>query len=248
MQSFRRYTNLADLIYIIREKRITLRDPQRWDDRNDSYYLKKYKESKNLETLLALCFADRTGETYHHWRVFSDGADGVSIRLNKDCILDAFRKKCKKDRVDPLDRCVKYVKIGELQRNPPCVEDLPFLKWSPYGDEREYRIIYASGSRRDNWGFDIELQWIEHISLGPWLPELLEKSLVKELRSISGCPRIGISRSRVIDFGKWQAVANNVVGEAPGSPRNRAESFDPIQLAGAWPGDEPLETLLAKLD
>ena len=209
MQSFRRYTNLADLIYILREKRITLRDPQRWDDRNDSYYLKKYKESKNLETLLALCFADRTGETY---------------------------------------RCVKYVKIGELQRNPPCVEDLPFLKWSPYGDEREYRIIYASGSRRDNWGFDIELQWIKHISLSPWLPELLEKSLVKELRSISGCPRIGISRSRVIDFGKWQEVADNVVGEAPGSPSTRAESFDPIQLAGAWPGDEPLETLLAKLD
>lgn len=30
--------------------------------------------------------------------------------------------------------------------------------------------------------------------------------------------------------------------------RKEAELFDPIQLAGAWPGDEPIEQLLAQLD
>lgn len=29
--------------------------------------------------------------------------------------------------------------------------------------------------------------------------------------------------------------------------RKEAELFDPIQLAGAWPGNEPIEVLLAKL-
>ena len=31
-------------------------------------------------------------------------------------------------------------------------------------------------------------------------------------------------------------------------PREEARVFDPIQLAGAWPGDEPIEQLLAQLD
>lgn len=30
--------------------------------------------------------------------------------------------------------------------------------------------------------------------------------------------------------------------------RKEAELFDPIQLAGAWPGDEPIEQLLDQLD
>ena len=237
MEAFRRYTNLSDLICILSERRITLRDPGQWDDRNDSYYLEKYKEYKSLKTLLALCFADRTGETYHHWHVFSSGADGVSIRFNKDRILHAFKKKCKEDGgVTPFHGCVKYAKIGELQRNPPRVDDLPFLKWAPYGDEREYRIVYANHGSLDSWGFEIELEWIEHISLSPWLPAAREEPVRTHLRSICGCSRLCISRSRVIDFGGWRAIAD------------QAGSFDPAQLAGAWPGDEPLETLLAELD
>ena len=249
MEAFRRYTNLSDLIFILSERRITLRDPRQWDDRNDSYYLEKYKEYKSLKTLLALCFADRTGETYHHWRVFSSGADGVSIRFNKDRILNAFRKKCKGDGgFKPFDGCVKYVKISELESNPPGVDDLPFLKWSPYGDEREYRIVYANDSLHESWGFEIELEWIEHISLSPWLPAILKNSVSEHLRSICGCSRLCISRSRVIDFDRWKAVADKIEGKTPEGPSTKAESFDPIQLAGAWPGDEPLETLLAKLD
>ena len=31
-------------------------------------------------------------------------------------------------------------------------------------------------------------------------------------------------------------------------PWEEAMEFDPIQLAGAWPGDEPIEQLLAQLD
>ena len=31
-------------------------------------------------------------------------------------------------------------------------------------------------------------------------------------------------------------------------PWKEAKEFDPIQLAGAWPGNEPIEQLLAQLD
>lgn len=249
MVAFRRYTSLADLIDILLERKISLRDPRKWDDKNDSYYLLKYKEHKRLKTVLALCFADRVGETYHHWQVFSRGSDGVSIRFDKDCILNAFREQCKGDGgVLPSDKRVEYVDINDLQCNPRNVDDLPFLKWEPYGDEREYRILFAHSESIDGWGFKIELDWIKHVSLSPWLPPVLEKSVKAHLRSICGCSRLPIKRSRVTDFCEWQAVADSVVSNASIAPSTRAESFDPLQLAGTWPGNEPLETLLEKLD
>ena len=247
MQAFRRYTNLADLIYILRKKRITLRDPLRWDDRNDAYYLEKYKEYKRLQTLLALCFVDSKEETYHHWRVFASGANGVCIRFKRDSVLSAFQEECEEDGgLPPFEGPVEYDTISGLEGSSLCVDDLPFRKWYPYGDEREYRIIYASKERHNSWGFDIQLQWIEHISLSPWLPKILADPLEEQLRSICGC--MSISRSRVTDFDRWKAVADNIVGEAARSASTGVESFDPIQLAGAWPGDEPLDTLMAKLD
>lgn len=236
MEAFRRYTNLADLIYTLREKRISLRNPQHWDDKNDSYYLERYRTYRGLNTLFALCFADEKGETYHHWRVFSGGANGVSIRFEKEPLLTAFRNQCKFDGVTPLDHRVNYRKIEQLQRDPPCVEDLPFLKWSPYGDESEYRIVYASENSRESWGFPINVAWIQHISLSPWLPPALERSVRNELTSIDGCSRLCVSKSRVIDFDAWKKIAD------------QAGSFDPIQLAGTWPGEEPLDTLLKAVD
>ena len=68
----RRYTDVPALIYFLRERKITLLDPQSWDDSNDSHYLTLYREKNRLRSVLALCFT-QTSETYHHWRVFSGG-------------------------------------------------------------------------------------------------------------------------------------------------------------------------------
>ena len=76
--------------------------------------------------------------------------------------------------------CVKYVKIDELSAQSFVCRRSSIPEVVTVRDEREYRIIYASDSGCDNWGFDIELQWIKHISLSPWLPEVLEESLVKD--------------------------------------------------------------------
>lgn len=214
MHAFRRYTNLTDLIYILRKKEIMLRDPQHWDDRNDAYYLQKYKEAKGLKTLLALCFAEDSGETYHHWRVFASGPNGVIIEFEKDCILTAFCKQCKKNGVDPVARSVRYTVIQEHERNPLCVEDLPFLKWVPYRDEREYRIVYANPSSRNRWGFKIDPKSIKRVSLSPWLPDILEDSVVEQLKSIQGFQDLCVSRSRVIEFERWKKVADRIVDSA----------------------------------
>ena len=227
---------------------MTLRDPRQWDDRNDSYYLEKYKEYKGLETLLALCFAEAS-ETFHHWRVFSSGVNGVCIELDKHHIVEEFKKKCKEDGIAPIHGCIKYVRIGELKNNPPGADDLPFRKWFPYRDEREYRIVCASKkSLPEDWGFKIDLDCIDNISLSPWMPATIERTLISNLQSISDRKDLCISRSRMIDFHDWKAVADKILCGARRAPGPDSGSFDPQQLAGAWPGDEPLETLLAELD
>src|SRR5438128_11688414 len=86
----RRYTNLPALIYLLRERQLTLLDPASWDDKNDSHYLALYRDRKKLPSVLALCFSE-TNETYHHWRVFSDGPSGVCIRFVRSTLLKAVR-------------------------------------------------------------------------------------------------------------------------------------------------------------
>jgi len=41
--TLRRYTDLPELLYMLRNKKITLLNPANWDDRNDSHYLHLYK-------------------------------------------------------------------------------------------------------------------------------------------------------------------------------------------------------------
>ena len=87
--SFRRYTNLAATIHMLRTQSITLLNPATWDDKNDAYFMAEYKRLKQAKTVLALCFAEQK-ETYHHWRVFSHGSDGVCIEFDKDKLLSTF--------------------------------------------------------------------------------------------------------------------------------------------------------------
>ena len=84
----RRYTDLPALLNMLSMRQITLLDPKTWDDRNDSFFMSLYKERKKLKTLLALCFA-QTPETYHHWRVFSNGSAGVCVVFDRAALLDS---------------------------------------------------------------------------------------------------------------------------------------------------------------
>ena len=70
----RRYTDLPAIAYSLKARCITLLDPQSWDDRNDSYFLRRYKDERKLSSVLALCFT-QSSEKYHHWRVFAGGVE-----------------------------------------------------------------------------------------------------------------------------------------------------------------------------
>ena len=88
--SLYRYTNLAATIYMLRTRNITLLNPATWDDTNDFYFMSEYKRLKDAKSVLALCFAE-SEESYHHWRIFSSGSDGVRIEFDKPALLGALK-------------------------------------------------------------------------------------------------------------------------------------------------------------
>jgi hypothetical protein len=104
----RRYTDLTALIYLLRNSKLTLLDPNSWDDSNDSYYLTLYREKRKLKSVLALCFTE-TDERYHYWRVFASGASGVCIRFNRSglaaAVQDQLGLQMKRIGNGPARRC-----------------------------------------------------------------------------------------------------------------------------------------------
>ena len=88
---------------------------------------------------------------------------------------------------------------------------------------------------RPLWGKNTTVEGIVHFKANG-------ESRLIEARRIS---------ERLAGDGVFEEVPSIEIGE-PGElfsvPRRTGRAFDPIELAGAWPGDEPLEYLLAQLD
>jgi hypothetical protein len=174
----RRYTSLSALIQVLQTKQLTLLSPSKWDDRNDAYFLTRYARGKKLGAVLAACFA-RAGETYHHWKVFSYGLDGICIEFDEDKLRDTLELH-KNLRCDD----VQYVTLGRIRKLPPKIDRWPFVKRYPFRDEKEFRVIYDSDDPIEFKGFAINLDCISRIILSPWS----NTSLLRAIKDLSHEP------------------------------------------------------------
>jgi hypothetical protein len=207
----RRYTSISAVIDILRRQELPLLDPQTWDDRNDRYFMARFKEKKNLGGLYALCAA-RCSETYHHWRVFTGSADGACIEIRRDLFEEALAK-------------IPGVGFGEIDYlllnhvedlKPADLEKLPYVKRFGFTAEVEYRIIYESSEQqRPAYSLEFPLSWIGKIYLNPWLPDPIYDSVKATLRSLPGCADLKVAKSRLIDNARWKKAGDRVVGKAP---------------------------------
>lgn len=198
----RRYTNLASVIDTLLHRQLTLLDPQRWEDKNDSVFLAAYKERMKAKTVLALCFTT-SSETYHHWRSYSYGADGACIEFHDDLLLEHLRQNC--DGV--IHRKVIYKEVADLEATLPTDDELPFVKRYPYVGEDEYRLIYVCKSRLEKTkhipiGYDM----IRRITLSPWMPQPLVKSVKKGLELLTPSAKIETYQSKLINYPRWQSA------------------------------------------
>jgi len=199
----RRYTNIPALIHLLTAKKITLLDPASWDDKNDSHFLSLYREKKSLQTVLALCFT-QTSETYHHWRVFADGSSGICITFDREELVAAMKKQR-----GVSAKAVRYLKLPEIRRKRLKVDDLPFLKRFPYGDEREFRIVYESKRVKTTFlDIKIPLGCIKRITLSPWIPVALTADVRNIIRGIGGCGDLQVARSTLIGNDEWKDLGD----------------------------------------
>jgi hypothetical protein len=200
-QPLRRYTNIPALIYLLRERKITLLDPASWDDKNDSYFLSLYRQKKDLKSVLALCFTPAF-ETYHHWRVFADGSSGACISFDQAKLLKAVKKQ-----LGVTARSVRYLTLPDIRGTKVKTRELPFLKRSAYEDEREFRIIYESSTEKANsLDVAIPLACIERITLSPWIPAALSDHLKSTIKEIEGCGSMKVYRSTLISNENWKSL------------------------------------------
>jgi hypothetical protein len=197
----RRYTNLPALLYLLRERKITLLDPASWDDKNDSYFLSLYHQKKQLKSVLALCFTPAF-ETYHHWRVFAEGSSGVCISFDHEKLLRAVKKQS-----GVTARSVQYLTLNDIRGVDVKTRNLPFLKRSAFGDEQEFRIIYESPvETHDTLNIDIPLACIERVTLSPWIPSMLADHVKSTIREIEGCQSMRVFRSTLISNENWKTL------------------------------------------
>ena len=194
----RRYTSLSALIQLLRDQQLTLLSPSTWDDRNDAHFLRQYATQKKLGAVLAACFAT-AGETYHHWKVFSHGLDGVCIEFDRDRLLAALKSH---DGLRFGD--VRYWKLDRIRRRPPKTDDLPFVKRHPFRDEKEFRIIYDSAENIRFKAFPIGLNCISRIILSPWSNKPLADAIKATIHDIDGCGKLRVYRTTLIDNEGWK--------------------------------------------
>jgi len=127
-----RYTNLPSALHISQEKCLTLLSPNNWDDRNDAFYIEEFRHRINAKSVLALCFSE-SKQTYHHWRVFAAGSDGVCIEFNKTKLLEEIDS----DK-EFIHRSIEYRKLKLAEKFGIKRKDIPFVKRRQYKAEREY--------------------------------------------------------------------------------------------------------------
>jgi hypothetical protein len=198
----RRYTSLAALLALLQDKKLTLLSPGLWEDRNDAFYMGEYKTKKRLQTLLALCFTE-SDETYHHWRVFTHGSDGVCIHFKREALLGAL----------PIGHQliagpVTYRKINDLPRLKPRLEQLPFLKRQPYSDECEFRLVYEDKKNEmETRAFALSVRTIARVTLNPWLSAPLAAAVKRAIKSTPGCAALKVYQTTLLENETWKKAA-----------------------------------------
>ncbi|NOT05602.1 MAG: DUF2971 domain-containing protein [Anaerolineales bacterium] len=203
---FRRYTTLPYLLDVLYEKRLTLLDPVRWEDKNDSRFLRIYKTKKNLKSVLALCFAEAP-ETYQHWKIYSGNTSGVCIEFNKDRLIN--RLKHEEGFISSL---VTYKTLGVLRNETPTVGDLPFVKRYAYRGEQEFRIIYTSSDKNINVKhIAISPDDINIITFNPWIDVISLNSIKSIIKIIEGCEKIKVRRSTITENDEWKMIGENSI-------------------------------------
>jgi hypothetical protein len=204
VETLNRYTELPYVLHTLQTKAITLLSPGSWDDKNDTHFVECYRKQMKLKSVVALCLTE-AAQTYHHWKVFTQGASGACLNFKKAAFLNWIA-----DTPGLEGRGISYKTVKQLKETPPRCADLPFLKRKAYEHEKEFRLLCCSKTERMvAKNFDFSLSMIDSIVLNPWLPKVTVGSLKKLIGSIHGCSDIPVYRATIVENDVWRRLASN---------------------------------------
>jgi hypothetical protein len=194
-----RFTRFDSLIHLLESQSVTFSDPANWADRNDIHVLSEYRSRMKLETLRAMCFT-QASETFHHWRVFAEGPDGVCIVFHRQKLLAALERNAR-----ILHGPVVYRQLGHLPKEPPTVVELPFQKRWPYRDELEYRAIFQLPAKVRSARCALPGgECILEVKFSPWLSASMVERRRDRIRRISGWKKFRIYPTTILENETWK--------------------------------------------
>lgn len=203
----RRYTTLSNALYSLNQKKLVLMNPTTWDDKNDIQFMELYKEHIKAKSLFALC-CTRAGETYHHWKVFAQGIEGICIEFHRRKLESAL------DSIPNVRfNRVAYFSVERLERSSiAAADELPFIKRDGFSDEREWRVIsHSQEVAKQTLEIDLDTQSISRLILSPWMPPSLGDNIRSLIKSIPGCDSIPVESSRLTNSKRWKAAGRKLV-------------------------------------
>ena len=186
---------------MLQRRSITLLRPSTWDDKNDQLMMRTYQRRKKLATLLALCLTSK-GETYHHWKVFTDRSNGVCISFYRKEFVAAMRAAGAKVQM------MEYLTLDDLEHEKIDIEELPFLKRLAFKDEREVRVIYQNSQPEEELKqVEIDFDIIKRITLSPWMPTSVAKSVMATIKLLTHGADIELRHSQLVNTSGWRDFA-----------------------------------------
>ncbi|GAA4036556.1 DUF2971 domain-containing protein [Parerythrobacter jejuensis] len=204
----RRYTTLSSALETLKQDKLVLLSPSKWDDSNDTFLMDLYRSQVEARSVLAMC-CTMARETYHHWRVFTDGIEGICIEFKRAPLEDAISGLASV-RAGP----VEYLKVKELRElGPDQTHRLPFIKRDGYAAEIEWRIVAECDEVHEFKDIAIQKEWINSITFNPWMPPSLVSNLRDIIRTIAPDANFSLRASSLTNSKQWKDAGRGLVAK-----------------------------------
>ena len=69
------------LLHLLITRKLTTLSPSTWQDQNDTTYLTRFIEARQIKGLYVLCMTE-AADTFHHWNVYANGPSGVKLEFD----------------------------------------------------------------------------------------------------------------------------------------------------------------------
>lgn len=194
--------DIVDLLDILKNKRLILRDPQSWDDRNDYFLIQQYLENKNLKNVYVSCFTVND-DAYHFWKIYTNRASGVCVKFKTQGLVDSINL----DRYSSNFRLdvVKYRTLRDVTQTMVEIEEYPFIKRVAFRAEEEVRILCEEPkSNLPYRTLKIDLDLIEEIVIGPSLRDEYAEDCINLIKSIRPIDGVKVRKSTILQSAAWQ--------------------------------------------